>query len=188
MFLFLTGITIFCVVHLSKAAAPAMRENVVFRLGEKPYQGIFTLLIVGSLVMIVFGWKATAPHAIYTPPMSPGMLPTLLVLVALVLFFASQFGGYIKRVFRHPQMIGTILWSISHLLTNGDSRSVTLFGALGVWALLEILLCNRRDGPREELPDASVRADVIAIAVGVLAFALIGHFHLKLFGASPLPA
>jgi uncharacterized membrane protein len=187
MSLFLAGITIFCAVHLFKAAAPKARENVVFKLGEKPYQGIFTLLIVSSLVMIVFGWKATVPQTVYTPPMSPGILPTLLVLVALVLFFASQFGGHIKRILRHPQMVGTILWSVSHLLTNGDSRSLALFGTLGTWALLEIILCNRRDGPRTELPEASAKADVIAIVVGLAAFAVIGHFHLALFGVSPLP-
>ena len=187
MSVFLAGITIFCAVHLFKAAAPAARENVAFKLGERPYQGIFTLLIVGSLVMIVSGWKATVPQAVYTPPMSPGILPTTLVLVALVLFFASQFGGYVRRVLRHPQMIGTILWAVSHLLTNGDNRSVTLFGALGTWAVLEIILCNRRDGPRNELPEASARADVIAVVGGAVAFAVIGHFHLTLFGVSPLP-
>ena len=70
--------------------------------------------------------------------MNPGIVPSVLVFVALVLFFASQMSGYIKRALRHPQMIGTIVWAVSHLLTNGDSRSVILFGTLGIWALLEM--------------------------------------------------
>ncbi|MBT8107153.1 MAG: NnrU family protein [Gammaproteobacteria bacterium] len=187
MALFLAGITIFCLVHLFKAAAPAARDNVVFKLGENPYKGVFSLLILGSLVLIVFGWKATVPTAVYVPPLGPGIVPSVLVLIGLILFFASQAGGYIRRVLRHPQMLGTIAWAIAHLLTNGDSRSVILFGSLGLWALLEILLCNRRDGPREELPAASARADLIAVLVGVVAFGLIGHFHMRLFGVSPLP-
>ena len=187
MALFLAGITLFCVVHLFKAAAPASRENLVFKLGENAYKGIFSLLIVVSLVMIVFGWKATIPRPIYTPPLGPGLIPSVLVLVGLILFFASQMNGFLKRILRHPQMLGTIAWAGAHLLTNGDSRSVTLFGALAVWALLEIILCNRRDGPRKELPAASGKADLIATVVGVVAFGLIGHFHVWLFGVSPLP-
>lgn len=187
MALFLAGITLFCLVHLFKAAAPASRENLVFKLGEGPYKGIFSLLIVGSLVMIVFGWKATTPDAVYVPPLGPGLVPSALVLLGLILFFASQVSGYMKRVLRHPQMLGTIAWALAHLLTNGDTRSVTLFGALAAWALLEIILCNRRDGPRKELPEASGNADLVAIVIGVVAFGLVGHFHVKLFGVSPLP-
>lgn len=187
MSLYVAGIAIFCVVHLFKAAAPTARDSVVEKLGENPYKGIFTVLILASLVMIVFGWKATIPAAVYSPPLGPGIIPSALVFVGLVLFFASQTGGHIKRLLRHPQMIGTSLWAIAHLLTNGDSRSLTLFGSLLVWALLEIVLCNRRDGPREELPAASGKADLIAVIIGGVAFALIGHFHLKLFGVSPMP-
>ena len=187
MALFLAGITLFCIVHLFPALAPDSRENLTFKLGENAYRGIFSLLILAGLVMIVFGWKATKPSPFYVPPLGPGILPSILVLAGLVLFFASQMKGYLKRTLRHPQMLGTLLWAGSHLLTNGDSRSVILFGSLAAWAGLEILLCNRRDGPRKELPTASVKADAIAVVVGVVAFAVLGHFHLKLFGVSPLP-
>ena len=187
MALFLAGITLFCIVHLFPALGPASRENLTFKLGENAYRGIFSLLILAGLVMIVFGWKATRPSPLYVPPLGPGILPSILVLAGLVLFFASQMKGHLKRTLRHPQMIGTLLWAGSHLLTNGDTRSVILFGSLAVWAALEIVLCNRRDGPRAQLPPAAVRADVIAVVVGVVAFAVLGHFHLKLFGVSPLP-
>ena len=186
MALFLVGITLFCVVHLFPALAPTARDNLVFKLGENPYRGIYSLLVLAGLMMIVFGWKATTPSALYVPPLGPGILPTLLVLAGLVLFFSSKMKGYLKRVFRHPQMVGTLLWAGSHLLTNGDTRSVTLFGSLAVWALLEIVLCNRRDGPRKELPSASLLVDVIALSVGVGEFAVIGHFDLKLLGVSPV--
>lgn len=186
MALFLAGITLFCIVHIFPALAPNPRENLAFKLGENRYRGIFALLIVLGLVLIVFGWKSTTPSAVYTPPVAPGLLPSALVLVALILFFASQMGGYLKRVLRHPQMIGTLIWATSHLLTNGDSRSLILFGSLAVWSVLEIVLSNRRDGPRAELPAASAKFDVIAVVVGAVAWGLVGHFHLKLFGVAPL--
>ena len=188
MALLAAGMTLWVLVHMFPAYAPGRRDILVERLGENPYKGIFSLLIVLSLVLIVLGWKRAIPTAVYAPPLLPGILPSVLVLAGLILFFASQAGGHLKRVLRHPQMLGTILWAIAHLLTNGDSRSILLFGGFAAWAVLEIVLCNRRDGPRSELPAASAKADAIAVVVGIAVFALVGHFHMWLFGVSPLPA
>lgn len=186
MALLLAGITIWCMVHLFPAIAPASRDNLIFKLGENAYKGIFSLLILAALVMIVFGWKSSVPANVYVPPLSPGALPSVLVFVALVLFFSSRFNGYLKRVLRHPQMAGTLLWATVHLLTNGDMRSLALFGSFAVWSVLEIILCNRRDGPRQDLPAASGKFDLIAIIIGGLAWAALGHFHVKLFGVAPM--
>ena len=186
MALFIAGMTLFCVVHLFPAIAPASRENLVFKLGENKYKGLYSLLILVGLVLIVFGWKSTIPRAVYAPPLMPGPLSSALVFVGFVLFFASQMKGHFKRTLRHPQMLGIISWATSHLLTNGDTRYLILFGGLADWALLEIILCNKRDGPRAELPAASARFDVIALVVGAAVFALLAQFHLRLFGVAPV--
>jgi uncharacterized membrane protein len=186
MALLLAGITVWFLVHLFPAIAPAARENMVFKLGENAYKGLFSLLILAALLMIVFGWKSSVPMAIYVPPVAPGFLPALMIFAAFVLFFSSNFNTNAKRYLRHPQMAGTLVWAATHLLTNGDSRSLALFGGLGAWALLEVVLCNRRDGPRAQLPVASLKYDLIAILIGGVAWAIVGHFHLKLFGVAPM--
>ena len=186
MALLLAGITVWFVVHLFPAVAPASRENMIFKLGENAYKGLFSLLILAAVLMIVFGWKSSVPTGLYVPPVGPGLLPAVMVFVALVLFFSSRFDTHARRYLRHPQMAGTLLWAAAHLLTNGDSRSVVLFGGLAIWALLEIVLCNRRDGPRAELPAASLKSDLIAVLIGAVAWAIIGHFHVKLFGVAPM--
>lgn len=186
MALLLAGITVWFIVHLFPAVAPASRDNMVFKLGENAYKGIFSLLILASLIMIVFGWKSSVPSAVYVPPLMPGLLPALMVFAAFVLFFSSNFSTYSKRLLRHPQMVGTLVWAAAHLLTNGDSRSLALFGGLAVWALLEIVLCNRRDGARAELPAASLKFDLAAVLIGGLAWALVSHYHLRLFGVAAM--
>ena len=187
MSLLLAGIILWFVVHSFPAAAPGKRDALVTKLGEQPYRGVFSLVILASLVMIVFGWKSAVPSAVYQPPMGPGILPSILVFVGLVFFFASQLNGNIKRVLRHPQMAGTIFWAVAHLLTNGDSRSVVLFGGMAIWAVFEIVMINRREGPRAEPGPASGKFDLIALVIGGVAFAVIGHFHLRLFGVAPIP-
>lgn len=186
MTMLLTGIALWFVAHSFPAVAPAGRTALQQKLGENAYKGVFSLVILGALILIVFGWKSAVPSAVYAPPLAPGLLISALVLVGLILFFASQMNGHIKRVLRHPQMIGTIFWATAHLLTNGDSRSVALFGTFAVWALFEIIMINRREGPRQLSTMAKGKFDLIAVVVGGAAFAVVGHFHLSLFGVVPI--
>jgi len=188
MTLLMVGIALWLATHLFPAAAPGARDNLIKKLGDNPYKGIFSLLILAALLMIVFGWKSAIPSALYAPPMGPGIVPSVLVLLGLVIFFASQTGGHIKRLIRHPQMTGVLFWCTAHLLANGDTRSVTLFGGFAVWAVLEIILINRRDGPRTNRPAAAISQDLVTIVTGGVVFALVGHFHLQLFGVSVVPA
>ena len=117
MSLLLAGMLVWIVAHSFKATAPARRDALVAKFGEQPWRGVFSLVILASLLMIVFGWKAAVPGAVYAPPLAPGIIPSLLVLIGLVLFFAAQMNGNIKRILRHPQMAGTIVWAVAHLLT-----------------------------------------------------------------------
>lgn len=187
MTLLIAGITLWFVTHLFPAAAPGARDKLIRTLGENPYKGVFSLLILAALLMIVFGWKSAIPSTLYVPPMGPGPVPSVLVLFGLIIFFASQTGGHIKRLIRHPQMTGVLFWSTAHLLANGDSRSVSLFGGFALWAVLEIILINRREGPRDDRPAVSISQDLVTIVIGGVVFALVGQFHLQLFGVSVVP-
>ena len=187
MSLLLAGMILWFAVHSFPAYAPARRDALAAKLGEQPYRGVFSLVVLASLLMMVFGWKSAVPSAVYAPPLGPGIVPSILVLIGLVFFFASQMNGNIRRVLRHPQMAGTILWAVAHLLTNGDSRSVVLFGGMAIWAVFEIVMINRREGPRAKPGPASGKFDLVAVAIGGVAFAILGHFHLQLFGVSPIP-
>ena len=73
--------------------------------------------------------------------------------ISFVLFGARTTKTAIKRLVRHPMLMGVFVWSLSHLLTNGTTRALILFGGLGVWALIEMPLINAREGARE-LPES----------------------------------
>jgi uncharacterized membrane protein len=185
MALLIFGLLLFTLVHLVPAAFHSLRASLIGRMGDNPYRGIFSLVVVISLVLIVLGWKSAAPTAVYAPPLQGGPLTSLLVFVAFVLFVAARSGSNVKRIVRHPQMVSVILWSAAHLLANGDSRSIALFGGLGIWSVAEILLCNRRDGAWRKPDRVSAKVDVITVVIGGVAFALLGYFHQTLFGVAP---
>ena len=65
-------------------------------------------------------------------------------------------------------------------------RSIVLFGGLTIWAVLEIVLLNRRDGVWVKPEKVSHRNDVTMTLFSVLAFMAFLYTHHLLFGGSPL--
>ena len=177
MTLLIIGLLLFSAVHLLPSAIPDARKQIVAKVGFNPYRGLVSLAIIASLVLIVFGWTA-----VYAAPLQAGPIISGLVFIAFVLFVASQSRTNIRRFVRHPQMTATILWSVAHLLVNGDSRSLALFGGLGAWAIVEIILCNRRDGLWEKPAPVAKSPDAITVVIAAAAFALVWYFHQALFG------
>ena len=182
MMTLVAGVLAYSIVHLFPAAAPASRQALIGKSGENAYKGLFSLVILGSIGLMVAGWQSATPQPVYSPPLGPGLLPSALVLAALVAFAASAIPSNFSRHVRHPQMTGVLLWSVAHLLANGDSRSLVLFGGLGAWALLEVILCNRRDGTRHKPPVRPRLNDLMVLIVGALVFATLAYFHGTLFG------
>lgn len=186
MSLLIAGIVLWSAVHLFPSIASQTRGSFVAKQGNNAYRGLFSLLILASLVMIVFGWKSATPSTMFAPPLLGSPVVSALVLLAFILFVAAQARTNIKRVLRHPQLTGLVVWAAAHLLANGDSRSVALFGGLGLWAIAEILLINRRDGAWQR-PDAQpLPKDIIVFVIAAVAFGLVLYFHQWLFGVSPL--
>ena len=65
----------------------------------------------------------------------------------------------------------------AHLLVNGDSRSVVLFGSMGVWAILEIGLINRREGTWIKKPVPGWGRELRGLAISLVVFAVVVIAH-----------
>ena len=146
MKLLIAGLTVWSLVHLVPSMAIPLKQKLTGLLGENGYKLTFTALILISLALIVFGWRSSVPTTLYVLPAATRSISFLLILIAFILFGASNYATRIKLFIRHPQLTGVVLWASAHLLLNGDSRSLLLFGWLGIWAILEIILINRREG------------------------------------------
>lgn len=178
MTMLIAGVFIWVAVHLFSGVAPRARAGIIARIGEGPYKGLYSLLILASLVLIVLGWRGSNFVSVYAPPAWGHSLAMASMLPALALIVAADIpGNHLRRWLRHPMLLGTALWSAAHLLANGDQRSVVLFGALGGWALLEIVLINRRDGPRPVPPPASSGRTALWVVASIAAYLLLGWLH-----------
>lgn len=184
MTLLITGLLMWCAVHLFPALAVQSRAHVIARRGRALYRGIFALLIICSIVLMVFGWRIAEPVDVYQSPEWGRGAAYVLVFCTFILFVAAKRPTNIKRILRHPQLAGVMLWSAGHLLANGDSRSLILFAGIGIWAVLEIILINRRTGAWTKPAPVPVYGDIITLVIGVVLYLVLLKLHPYLSGTT----
>lgn len=190
MVLLIAGLALFAGVHLIPSLAPGLRRSWRGRLGEGGYKGTFALLLLAAMALIILGWRSTLPALVYLP--SPALHGPALALLALafLLLVVSARRSRLRRVIRHPQLTGVCLWGIAHLLLNGDSRSLLLFGAMTLWAVIEIFAINRREGVwiKEDAPP--VGTELLNLVMAAVVIAVVVYAHPWLAGMpvrGPLP-
>jgi uncharacterized membrane protein len=181
------GVLLWSAAHLLKCVAIPFRQRLVDRLGPNPYQGVFSLVILGSIGLMVLGWRSTAPHPIYLPPASATWGTNVAVFVGLVLFAASGVPSNLKRWIRHPQLTGVLVFAAGHLLSNGDPRALVLFGGLGVWSIVAMIAINRRDGAWQKPEPVALTAELKPLIAAVVIFAVLFFVHPWIAGVSPAP-
>ena len=188
MALLIAGVVLWSLVHLYPSIMPASRAALVERLGEGPYKGIFSLALVAAIVLMVIGWRSLDRAAVYQPPLYGSPIVSALVLVSFILMAAASAPGNIKRFLRHPMLTGVIVWGIAHLLANGESRSIVLFGGIAVWALISIITINRREGAWENKPEAvSIAKDGMTVVASIVVFAVVAWGHQIVFNVPAFP-
>ena len=181
MTLLVIGLLLWSTVHLIPSAGMPLKQAWVKKLGENGYAGSFALLIVGSMLLIIFGWRSAPVSSVYVPPEALKPLTAALMAPAIMLFVAAKHPTRLRRIVRHPQMTFVVVWSMAHLIQNGDSRSIVLFGGLSVWAILEIVFINRRDGAwvKADVPSVSVDARYLLISLVVYAIVVLIHPYIS---------
>ena len=182
MCLLILGLVMWSCVHLFSSIAGATREKIVSKIGLWPFKGIFAILIVSSVFLIIFGWRSIDATDVYLPQSWGRHVTFLMVLLTFILFVAARRTTNIKRILRHPQLAGLVLWSIGHLLANGDNRSLILFSWLAVWAVLEMIMINRREGEWKKPAIVLVKNDVLTVIGCFVLYAIFLMAHPYLSG------
>lgn len=189
MTMLMVGVALFILLHLFPVVLTEMRNTLKTSIGEKPYMAVFALSVLGSVALIIFGWRSAIPEDVYLPAAGLRHPAMLLVVLAFVFIVSSHFSRTrIRKFIRHPQLTGIAIWSFAHLLANGDSRSVVLFGGFLIWSVLSIMLINRRDGewtkPTDLMP--AWREIFIPLAAVIVAGVIV-KYHYYIAGVPLMP-
>ncbi len=182
MVLLVLGILLFAGVHFVPSLAPGLKLSWLSRLGEGGYKGTFSLLLLAAFALIITGWRSAQPEFLYTPLPALRHPAMLLLVIAFLLMVVSSRNSRLKLVIRHPQLTGVTLWGIAHLLMNGDNRSLVLFGGMAVWAVVEMITINRRDGTWIKGAAPSWGTEIVNLVITLVVVGVVVYIHPWLSG------
>jgi uncharacterized membrane protein len=131
-----------------------LRAPLAGRMGERPFQIIYSIVAIATLVMVVQAWRGMPPE----PPLwavGDGLwaFASLIILFASILFMGSLVGnpalpapgaafaaqGAPRGVFaitRHPMMWGFALWALAHALVMPTGAQIILSATILFLALV----------------------------------------------------
>ncbi|MBR1190763.1 NnrU family protein [Bradyrhizobium sp. AUGA SZCCT0160] len=180
------GLILFLGVH-TLTTQRELRAQVIGSMGEGGYKIGYALASVAGLALVIWGfanYRATGWINVWNPPTAFKHITVALMLPAIILVVASYIRGRIYTTLKHPMLTGIKLWAAAHLLANGDLGSIILFGSFLAWAVFDrISLKRRSDAGGPPIPVGGPGNDLIAIAVGVIAYlALAFAFHPVVIG------
>ena len=180
------GLAVFIGAHVFITLRP-MRAAVIARIGEWPYKGLIAVVSLIGLLLIGYGfasYRAAGFIEVWQPPGWTRHVNNALLWPAFVCLAAAYIPGDIKRVLKHPMLVGIKLWAIGHLIANGDLGSIILFGSILLWAGYDRASMTWRSDPGA--PDFGLGGrdcDTIAVVVGTLLYLAIGFwFHPYVIG------
>jgi uncharacterized membrane protein len=180
------GLVLFFGVH-TLTTQRDLRGRFIDGMGEGGYKIAYSLFSAVGLALIIWGfarYRATGWIDVWYPPTFLKHITIALMLPAVILVVASYIRGRIYTTLKHPMLTGIKLWAAAHLLANGDLGSIILFGSFLGWAVYDrISLKSRSDAGAPPIPVGGPGNDLIAIAVGVVAYlALAFAFHPVVIG------
>jgi uncharacterized membrane protein len=164
-----------------------LRARLIASTGEGGYKIGYALVSFAGLALIVWGfahYRATGWIDVWYPPKALNHVTAALMLPAVIMVVASYLRGRIYVALKHPMLAGVKLWAAAHLLVNGDLGSIVLFGSFLGWAVFDrISLKRRADAGGPPIPVGGIVNDLIAVAVGIVAYlALAFVFHPVVIG------
>lgn len=206
----------FCGSHVLLSST-GLRGSLRDQLGEHGFLAVYSLT-----ALVTFAWFLVAyiraPTIILWPRHEwTALVPVVVMPLATILLIAGYTTGNptavgmermarandpapgILRVTRHPVMWAIGLWALSHLIANGDLRSLMFFGAFAALALGGTVLIDRKkqlalgsNWPRlaevtSNLPFAALltgrtrlrwrEIGLLRIAAGLLLYAVLYRAH-----------
>ena len=185
MAILILGIVVFLGIH-TLTTFRGSRADLIARIGEGPFKGLFSAVSVIGLVLIVWGfrqYRAEGWVQVWVPPEGMRHLTITLMWFAFVaLACMNPAPGRIRGWLRHPMLVAIKIWALAHLLANGDLGGMVLFGSFLAWAVFDRIAVKRRGDAGAPRIASFTRADAVAVGAGTVAYVAMIFLHPYLIG------
>lgn len=214
----------FLLLH-SVPAIPTIRGRLTAALGLRLYLLAYSITSMALLIWVLHAAWSTEYVEIWQPDPRGALTNLVLSPVGLFLvtaglispnpasvtFMTGATPGAITTITRHPVLWGFLLWSLGHVAANGDIRSLLVFGGLGLFSAVGILVAEKRaqrrmGGEWTSVAQSTSVVPLIALLSGRVKLRLDGYLvaalavtllvtlwllaggHAALFGVDPILA
>ncbi len=131
-----------------------LRPRIVGAIGERPFQGLYSLIAFATLVPLIWIYFANKHAGPWLwEPLGRGAVSRWGIYVLMGTAFTMLIAGGAKpspasvvpgaatvtgihRITRHPVVMGLGLFGLTHLLPNGSAADVAFFGGFLLFALI----------------------------------------------------
>lgn len=175
------GVGLWWAAHLFKRVTPARRAA----MGDAGKGAVAAAIGVGIVLMII-GYRGTDFIPVWNPPVFMVHINNTLMLIALYMLSPAPKRGKLLAGMRHPMLTGFGIWTVAHLLVNGDLASIIMFGGLLIWAILTVRIVNAAEPVWERGTGGSYAKDAMFLVASVVLMGVIGMIHNWL-GVWPFP-
>ncbi|MDA5094619.1 NnrU family protein [Aliiroseovarius sp. KMU-50] len=212
---YILGFIFFFASH-SIPTRPGVKSRFVDVLGARGFTLAYSALSTFALAVLILSAR-TAPQiplwhwAEWHNHLALTLMLVAMIIVALALGRPNplSFGGSQNDRFdpkqpgligwlHHPLLAALFLWSLAHMIANGDLAHVIMFGCFALFSFFGRKIINRRKirqlGEEEWQRLAATRREIlpsmngmIRVCLGVLLYGLILWAHEPVIGISPLP-
>lgn len=172
MLILILGVLLWAFAHFFKRLAPSLRAEA----GDRA-KGLVALALVLAVLMMIFGYRVSDNTFFWGRHPATVGINNLLMVAALYFTSPGPKKGALFYRMRHPMLTGFLLWTIAHLLVNGDTTSFILFGGLGLWAVTEMIIINRAEPDWTPPAKGSIAKDVMFLAISLVLLGAIGWVH-----------
>lgn len=190
MTVLILGLILFLGPHSVRIVAEPWRTQMLQRLGEKPWKGLYSLVSLIGFALIIWGYGLARYDLVvlWQPPVAMRHIASLLTLASFILLTAAYVpGNSIKARLRHPMILGVKLWAFAHLLANGMLADLVLFGAFLLWAVLDYRAARERDREQSiSYGQGKLMPSIVAVVIGTLLWAAFAFWlHRWWIGVAP---
>ncbi|MBL4572783.1 MAG: hypothetical protein JKY86_06895 [Gammaproteobacteria bacterium] len=180
MFVLVFGLILFFAPHLLREFG--LRQPLKDALpSQGAYMGLYSLVSLAGLGLIIWGKSLSPFQMIWQPIYEWRSLSVMLMIPASICVVAGNVPlSYLRKFLRNPMLVGILLWSLSHLWSNGDLASMLLFGGFAIFSGVKIFTLR-------SVVDVDSKSpvfiwDIISLLVGLGLYVVIGLYHGELFG------
>lgn len=211
---FIAAFVVFFLSH-SIPVRPAVRSRIIAKTGALGFTLLYSALSITILTWIIiaagrapfvelWAWAPWQNHL----PLTGMLLATVIITVAFGQPNPLSFGGWNNDKFnpdncgligwiRHPLLVTLFIWSVAHMVPNGNLAHVIVFGLFAGFSLLGMKIIDRRSkrilGAESWQNLSNTRRHltitcrgVIRILLGILIYLTLLYSHEWVIGVAPL--